>query len=86
MDEHKLKDTGKAFLTKDGTKLHSLKDLYGHLSTISLEEFGHHVNEHKNDFALWVEHAHGDKFLAKSLRQAKTKEQMQRAIFMALFS
>jgi hypothetical protein len=84
MDERKA-DAGKDFVLKDGTKLHSLKDLYGHLSTITDADFRHHVNEQKNDFASWVEHAHGDKYLAQSLRQAKSKEEIQKIIFIALF-
>jgi hypothetical protein len=82
MDERKVKDV---FVLKDGTKLHSLKDLYGHLSTISEEDFSHHVNEQKNDFAAWIEHTHRDKFLAQSIRQAKSKEEMQKQIFISMF-
>jgi hypothetical protein len=85
MDEHRLHGYNEDFITKDGAKLHSLKDLYGHLSVMPEEEFRHHVNEHKNDFAAWVEHSHGDKFLAQAVRQAKTKEEVQKAIFIALF-
>lgn len=85
MDTHKLKDKSQAFVLKDGTSLHSLKDLYGHLSTISDEDFKHHVNEQKNDFASWVEHSHNDKFLAQHMRQTISRQDMQKAVFMAMF-
>lgn len=83
MDERKVQNQD--FITRDGTKLASLKDLYGHLSAMSEDEFRHHVHEQRNDFASWVEHSHGDKFLAQSLRQSKSKEDMQKMIFIALF-
>jgi hypothetical protein len=83
MDEHKLE--GKAFIVKNGAKLHSLKDLYGHLAVIADADFSHHVNELKNDFAEWIEHAHNDKFLAQAVRRAKTKEEIRKAVFIAMF-
>jgi hypothetical protein len=85
MDKHRLKDEKEDFTLRDGTKLHSLKDLYGYLSTMSDADFSHHVTEHKNDFASWVEHSHKDKSLAQALRHAKSKEEMQKAIFIAMF-
>jgi hypothetical protein len=85
MDAHKLKDKSKEFVLKDGTKLSSIKDLYGYLSTMSDDVFAHHVNESKNDFAIWIEHAHGEKFIALALRQTKTRDDMRKAIFIAMF-
>lgn len=85
VDERKITDESQAFILKDGAKLHSLKDLYGQLSGMSDEEFSHHVNERKNDFAAWVEHTHGDKYLAQAMRQAKSREQMQKMMFIAMF-
>ena len=85
MDEHRIKDKSTDFIVKDGTKLNSLKDLYGHLAVIKDEDFSHHVNEAKNDFANWIEHVHGDKFLAQAVRRAKSKEEIQKAIFISLF-
>jgi hypothetical protein len=84
MDEHKIAKE-KAFVVRDGTTLHSLKDLYGHLAVIKDEDFRHHVNEQKNDFAAWIEHVHGDRFLAASARRANTKEELQRTIFISMF-
>ena len=85
MDTHKLKDDSKEFVLKNGTKLNSLKDLYGALSIISDDDFSHHVNETKNDFAIWIEHAHGEKFLAAAMRQTKHRHDLQKVVFMALF-
>ena len=86
MDEHKLKDKKKAFIVKDGTTLQSVKDLYGHLAIISDEHFKHHVNEKKNDFAVWIEDVHGDKFIAAAVRRARSKEEVRKAVFIALFN
>lgn len=81
--------TDKPFILKDGTTLHTMHDLYGALSTMSNETYNHHVDvEHhdtKNDFANWVEHVIGDKFLAKTMRQATNRQELQRAVFMGLF-
>jgi len=85
MDEHKLHDNAKAFVVKDGAHLHSLKDLYGHLNTITDAHFNHHVNAERNDFADWVEHALGDKFLAMAMRQTRTKDDMRKAVFISMF-
>jgi hypothetical protein len=85
MDTHKLKDEHHDFVLKNGTKLHSLKDLYGELSTMTDDTFNHHVSEIKNDFASWIEHSHEDKSLAYTLRHAKTRDEMRKAIFMAMF-
>jgi hypothetical protein len=85
MDSHKLHDSTKAFVLKSGQTLHSIKDLYGHLNVITDDEFGHHVKVEKNDFALWIEHAHGDKFLAAAIRQAPSKDGMRKVLFMAMF-
>jgi hypothetical protein len=85
MDERRIENANFAFQTRDGARLESVKDLYGHLSAITDEAFAHHVQEGKNDFASWVEHAHNDKFLAAAIRRAKTKEEMRKMIFVGLF-
>ena len=85
MDPHHLQDKSKAFVTKQGTRLESVKDLYGHLAIITDEEFAHHVTIERNDFALWVENVHGDKFLAATMRRHTKKEELRKAIFIALF-
>jgi len=85
MDVRKIDDVNKAFVTKNGTQISSIKELYGHLVALSDHEFLHHVNEQKNDFASWVEHVHGDKALAHALRQAVSKEATRKVLFMSLF-
>jgi hypothetical protein len=85
MDTRKIAKE-KAFIVNDGTTLYSIKDLYGHLSVIKDADFSHHVGEGKNDFAVWIEDAHGDKFLAAAVRRAKDKSEMQKALFVAMFS
>ena len=84
MDPHRI-STDKSFVTKNGTRLDSLKDLYGHLSTMADEEFSHHVNSERNDFAAWIEHVHNDRFLAAAVRTVRTRDDIRKQIFIALF-
>jgi hypothetical protein len=84
MDSRRI-SSDKSFVTKNGTRLESLKDFYGHLAIMSEEEFSHHVNAEKNDFASWIEHVHDDRFLAQAVRQEATKEGIRKTIFVAMF-
>jgi hypothetical protein len=77
--------TDKPFVLKNGTKLETMHDLYGALSTMSDTTYNEHVTTDKNDFANWVEHVIGDKFLANAMRRATTKQELQRAVFMGIF-
>jgi hypothetical protein len=58
----------KRFHFGDGTSAKSLSELKAKIETISYDEFYHHVNPEKNDFANWVEHVIKDKELARKLR------------------
>jgi hypothetical protein len=73
----------RTFRVKDGTAIHNLQELYDHLAVINDFDFQHHI-EH-NDFANWVEHALDNKFLAAAMRRARTKEELRKTIFIALF-
>lgn len=72
---HLLKDVPneKHFVTKDGTKLKNLNELYLKVGSMHDKDFDHHVNEKRNDFANWVHHVVGDTHLAKKLHKSNSK-------------
>ncbi len=49
------KKTDDVFYLSNGITLSSLYELVETLDSLSDDIFHHHVNEHKNDFAAWVE-------------------------------
>ncbi|RME53636.1 hypothetical protein D6783_01500 [Candidatus Woesearchaeota archaeon] len=71
-----LKDKEKFFHLWSGKDLKSIKELADHIRGISPDEFNHHVNEHKNDFANWVEHCFGEHKLATALRSCTSRTKM----------
>ena len=64
------------FWLKGGKAIKNLQELVSHLETMDENTFKHHVNEHKNDFATWVEHAIGNRKLALRLSSVSTPEHM----------
>ena len=63
------------FHLKNGRSLKSLRELYSAFKDMPEDEFNHHVNSSKNDFANWIEHVFEDKELADSLRTKHTKQE-----------
>ena len=43
-------------------------------------DFAHHVNAQRNDFAAWIRQVIGDKDLAKSLGKIKTKAALAKKV------
>ncbi|HIH24008.1 TPA: hypothetical protein HA251_03170 [Candidatus Woesearchaeota archaeon] len=70
---------------KDGTTIASRDELYAALGAMTNKTFSTHCDEKKNDFASWIEHELSDKFLAASMRRATNKEEMRKALFVAMF-
>lgn len=64
----------RCFYICDGNCCASLLDLSEAIHIMNDEAFAHHVNDAKNDFANWVEAVFDQPKLAKSLRDAKSKE------------
>jgi len=62
------------FFTKNGHKIRSLQELMDALEYVDDETFSHHMNEHQNDFANWIEGAVGNADLAEAFRQDHTRE------------
>lgn len=63
------------FWCNDGKILKSIHDLADAFEKMKDEVFLYHVTKEKNDFSKWVGDILGDKKLAQSLKQAKTKSQ-----------
>jgi hypothetical protein len=64
------------FYLKGGKVLKNLSDLKTAISTITEEEFLHHVNENKNDFAEWVTLSLGDESLGKKIYSANSRQDL----------
>jgi hypothetical protein len=64
------------FQLRSGQKLKSLNDLRKALSYIPDEEYNHHANEERNDFASWSENALELPEIGNKIRQAKNKEEL----------
>ncbi|HTM69204.1 MAG TPA: hypothetical protein VL426_08020 [Candidatus Binatia bacterium] len=69
-----------AFWCNHGTVLRNYADLSAALADMTPEEFAHHVNGEKNDFAEWTAQVFGDKTLADKLRLLSTPEASQRMV------
>lgn len=59
----------KHFHFRDGTAVGSLDGLKEKLEGIGYQEFYHHVNDEKNDFANWVRHVLDEEALADDLEK-----------------
>jgi len=68
------------FWLYDGQAVKDLKELKDALKKASNDQFAHHVNAEKNDFACWTEEVLRDRNLAVKLRQCKTRLSRVRAI------
>lgn len=64
----------KKFFTVHGKTSESLSELRLHISEMTDEEFNHHVNAEKNDFASWVRDILHEDALAERLESADSKE------------
>ncbi len=70
----------KSFTLVNGDKLFTLDELSEAINLIEPEVFHNHVNEHKNDFASWVEGVFEEPELASRLREHPTPLRMMVSI------
>lgn len=70
----------KSFTLVNGDKLFTLDELSEAINLIEPEVFHAHVNEHKNDFASWVEGVFEEPELAARLREHPTPLRMMVSI------
>jgi len=68
------------FLTKDGHRIMSLKELRDFLITADEGMFYHHVTEQKNDFENWIRNSLKNPSLADKIKDQKTTEGIIRRI------
>jgi len=74
----------KCFWIQYGPVVKDIFELQDALTNITDEQFKHHVNSIKNDFAVWVEEILGDKECAKNIKKAKSIKAMIKAVENAL--
>jgi hypothetical protein len=68
------------FITSDGRAIRNLWEMLDFIKTAKEEAFAHHVNEHKNDIAVWVEDIVLDTELSDKIRGASNREEMHRIL------
>jgi len=65
------------FFVNDGTVLKNVLDLSKQLDKMADDVFRHHVNETKNDFAIWIKDIFKEEKLAKELLKTTNKDKTQ---------
>lgn len=70
----------KAFWLNNGPVLKSIIELAAAAKKLTPQQFLHHANNTKNDFAKWVDEVIHDSELARRLRKIKTKEDLDKAV------
>ena len=73
-------DPNKFFFARNGAIIRNLYELLEAVRIMSDEDFFHHVSESKNDFAVWVSDAVGDKEIARAIRDKKSKKDFIEAL------
>jgi hypothetical protein len=68
---------GQYFRLVNGQELKSLNDLRKALSYMSDDEFNHHVNQERNDFATWVRDALKNHELYEKLISLKSRKELE---------
>lgn len=69
----------RAFWVNNGPIIKSLEEFAASVGKLKPEQFMHHVNRQKNDFARWISEVVGDSILAQRIRVLKTGEAMAKA-------
>jgi len=72
------------FWIQYGPVVKNIFELQDALINITEEQFKHHVNSMKNDFAVWVEEILNDEECAKNIKKAKSTKAMIKAVENAL--
>lgn len=70
----------KAFWVNNGPVLRSIIELANAAKKLTDQQFIHHVNKAKNDFAKWVDEVIKDSELARELRRIRTKDDLAGAV------
>ena len=70
----------KAFWVNNGPVLKGIIELATAAKKLTPEQFMHHTNKVKNDFAKWVDDVIRDSELAKRLRKIKSKDGLSKVV------
>lgn len=73
--QEKIINTHHYFHLRNGQSLKDLKQLYSAIRGMDREEFSHHTNAEKNDFANWIGHVLENQKLADRLRSTTDKQE-----------
>ncbi|HEY9705907.1 MAG TPA: hypothetical protein V6C58_25955, partial [Allocoleopsis sp.] len=75
MDSRLFSDVAqdKVFYLRSGKPIRNVSELIYSLKSIDNNEFSHHANFEKDDFATWISDAVGDKALGANLRNIKDR-------------
>ena len=73
-------EEGKNFGLHMGCRLKSLEELNEALDIMAERTFTHHVNNKKNDFAIWIRETVGDKEFADKIGPIRTRDKMKHAL------
>lgn len=71
---------GKEFWVNNGPILRNIIELANAAKKLTPQQFMHHVNNAKNDFAKWADEVIHDSELAKKIRHVKTKDELAHAV------
>ncbi len=71
----------KWFVLSSGKEIKNIRELAHDLGDMEDFVFGHHVNEHRNDFVNWVKDVFEEMELAEKLSQHKDKKKMQVLVY-----
>lgn len=66
----------KSFYFCNGKSARSLVEFLNILESLTTEEFKHHVNKERHDFANWIRNAVGNKKIADHIEKTENKEKM----------
>ncbi len=70
----------KSFWVNNGPVLRNVIELATAAKKLAPQQFIHHINNAKNDFAKWVDDVIRDSELAKQLRRIKTKDELAHVV------
>lgn len=82
--KHKLKHTPHTeqwFVLCSGKEIKNLKELAQDIGEMEDYVFGHHVNDHRNDFVNWIKDVFKDLELAEKVSNHKDKKKIQLVLY-----
>ncbi len=71
---------GKEFILVSGEKIRNINELRKKLKEMNKETFNYHVNQEKNDFYNWIKDVYKYQGIARRIKRARTKKELQRKL------